>query len=110
MRRYSQALDESQDGVESDFAEAAFDPRDMRLRETDELGNHVLPADRRARSIELGNLAEIVIGECLTHLRLGPEIERKYRGQQLYGVDPRFVRANLQFVDDPDAAVASYAT
>ena len=25
-------------------------------------------------------------------------------------VDPRFVRANVQFVDDPDAAVASYAT
>src|SRR5690349_1222775 len=58
----------------------------MGLGEADEFGDHVLPADRRPRAIELGNLAQVVIGERLTHLRLGPEIERQNRSEELYGV------------------------
>ncbi|GAA0264391.1 hypothetical protein GCM10009539_58420 [Cryptosporangium japonicum] len=78
MRRNAQALNESQHGVEADFAEPAFDTRDVGLRKADEFGDHVLAPDRCACAIELRDLAEIVIGECRAHLRFGPEIEREH--------------------------------
>ncbi|MFI5955736.1 hypothetical protein [Cryptosporangium sp. NPDC051539] len=83
MGRYTQALDESQHGIEPDFAETPLDPGDVRLREPDEFGDHVLPPDRRARPVELRDPSEVVIGECRPHFGLGPEIEGQHRSEQL---------------------------
>jgi hypothetical protein len=76
-------LDEAENGVEADLGEAALDTRDVRLRESDEIRDHVLTAYRGSSPIQLGNCRQVVFGQSAPHIRLLPEFQRQQGREQV---------------------------